>query len=40
MREIARKTIISVVEALGPTYLPFVVKEMKAMLSKGYQVAD
>uniref|UniRef100_F1KPR6 Small subunit processome component 20 n=1 Tax=Ascaris suum TaxID=6253 RepID=F1KPR6_ASCSU len=38
VREVARKTVISVVEALGPKYLPFVVKEMKAILSKGYQV--
>lgn len=40
MREVARKTVISVVEALGPKYLPFVVKEMKAILSKGYQVTS
>uniref|UniRef100_A0A915BRI6 DRIM domain-containing protein n=1 Tax=Parascaris univalens TaxID=6257 RepID=A0A915BRI6_PARUN len=38
VREVARKTIISVVEALGPKYLPFVVREMKAILSRGYQV--
>uniref|UniRef100_A0A0M3JB44 Small subunit processome component 20 homolog (inferred by orthology to a human protein) n=1 Tax=Anisakis simplex TaxID=6269 RepID=A0A0M3JB44_ANISI len=38
VREVARKTIISVVEALGPKYLPFVVKEMKMILNKGYQV--
>uniref|UniRef100_A0A183VFV9 DUF6700 domain-containing protein n=1 Tax=Toxocara canis TaxID=6265 RepID=A0A183VFV9_TOXCA len=38
VREVALKTIISVVQALGPKYLPFVIREMKMILNKGYQV--
>uniref|UniRef100_A0A914X119 Small subunit processome component 20 homolog n=1 Tax=Plectus sambesii TaxID=2011161 RepID=A0A914X119_9BILA len=38
VRDSARKTLVAVVDALGPKYLPFVIKELKSTLSKGYQI--
>ena len=34
----ARDTLIKVTQSLGPKYVPYVVKEMKDTLTKGYQV--
>lgn len=28
----------SIVQALGPRYLPFVIKEMRQLMQKGYQI--
>ncbi|TMS35860.1 hypothetical protein L596_003161 [Steinernema carpocapsae] len=38
VREVARKTMISVLQVLGTVYLPFVIREMKQIMNKGYQV--
>ncbi|KAK0395895.1 hypothetical protein QR680_001477 [Steinernema hermaphroditum] len=38
VREVARKTMVSALKALGAEYLPFVIKEMKQIMNKGYQV--
>ena len=37
-RDVARDTLIKVTQSLGPKYVPYVVKEMKDTLTKGYQV--
>ena len=34
----ARETVIKMTQSLGPSYVPYVVKEMKDALTKGYQV--
>ncbi|XP_066447495.1 small subunit processome component 20 homolog [Eleutherodactylus coqui] len=38
IRDIARNTLIKILETLGPSYLHYVVKEMQSALVKGYQV--
>lgn len=38
IRTIARNTLVRAVETIGPTYLPFIIKEMRAVLTRGYQV--
>ncbi|XP_075065353.1 small subunit processome component 20 homolog [Mixophyes fleayi] len=38
VRDIARNTLIKILETLGPRYLHYIVKEMKTVLVKGYQV--
>uniref|UniRef100_A0A1I7YZH6 DRIM domain-containing protein n=1 Tax=Steinernema glaseri TaxID=37863 RepID=A0A1I7YZH6_9BILA len=38
VREVARKTMITVLQVLGAEYLPFVIREMKQIMRKGYQV--
>uniref|UniRef100_A0A915DUY4 Small subunit processome component 20 homolog n=1 Tax=Ditylenchus dipsaci TaxID=166011 RepID=A0A915DUY4_9BILA len=38
VRQDARKIMGQVVEVLGPSYLPFIIKEMKQTMNKGYQV--
>lgn len=38
VRQSARKTMENVVQALGPKFLPFVVKELKESMDKGFQV--
>ncbi|XP_063786087.1 small subunit processome component 20 homolog [Pseudophryne corroboree] len=38
IRDIARNTLIKILESLGPRYLHYIVKEMKTVLVKGYQV--
>ena len=37
-RDVARETVIKMTQSLGPSYVPYVVKEMKDALTKGYQV--
>lgn len=37
-RDVARETLIKMTQSLGPKYVPYVVKEMKDTLTKGYQV--
>lgn len=38
IRDIARNTLIKIIETLGPRYLHYVLKEMQTVLVKGYQV--
>lgn len=38
IRDIARNTLIKIMETLGPHYLQYVLKEMQTVLVKGYQV--
>lgn len=38
IRQSARKIMESIVQVLGTKYLPFVIKEMRQLMSKGYQV--
>ncbi|XP_063164718.1 small subunit processome component 20 homolog [Candoia aspera] len=38
IRDIARNTLIKIMEALGPQYLQYVLKEMESTLVSGYQV--
>ncbi|CAH2277583.1 small subunit processome component 20 homolog [Pelobates cultripes] len=38
IRDIARNTLIKIIETLGARYLHYVLKEMQAVLVKGYQV--
>ncbi|KAJ1163535.1 hypothetical protein NDU88_003993 [Pleurodeles waltl] len=38
IRDIARNTLIKIMETLGPVYLQYVLKEMQTVLVKGYQV--
>ncbi|XP_056430567.1 small subunit processome component 20 homolog isoform X2 [Hyla sarda] len=38
IRDIARNTLIKIIETLGPCYLHYVLKEMQTVLVKGYQV--
>ncbi|XP_075712813.1 small subunit processome component 20 homolog [Rhinoderma darwinii] len=38
IRDIARNTLIKILETLGPRYLHYVLKEMQNVLVKGYQV--
>ena len=38
VRDIARDTLIKMAAALGPSYLPYIIREMKELLTRGYQV--
>lgn len=38
IRDLARNTLIKILETLGPRYLHYVLKEMQTVLVKGYQV--
>lgn len=38
VRETARKVGVQVCECLGPRYLPVIIKEMKLIMKKGFQV--
>lgn len=38
VREAAGKTLIEIAKTLGPKYLPFIVREMKQNMKKGFQV--
>ncbi|CAD6199921.1 unnamed protein product [Caenorhabditis auriculariae] len=38
VRESARKIAIQVSEVLGPKYLPFIIREMQLVMTKGFQV--
>ncbi|XP_025097744.1 small subunit processome component 20 homolog [Pomacea canaliculata] len=38
IRIIARDTLVKIALALGPRFLPFIVKEMRSVLTKGYQL--
>ncbi|XP_043943711.1 small subunit processome component 20 homolog [Protopterus annectens] len=38
IRDIARNTLIKIVETLGPHYLKYILNEMQSALVKGYQV--
>lgn len=39
IRIIARDTLVKIALALGPRFLPFIVKEMRSVLTKGYQAS-
>ncbi|XP_067855315.1 small subunit processome component 20 homolog [Heptranchias perlo] len=38
IRDVARNTLTKIIEALGPGYLLYLLKEMQSALTKGYQV--
>ena len=38
VRDAARDTLVKMASALGPAYLPYIFKEMKDLLTRGYQV--
>ena len=38
IRTTARDTLVKAVQSIGPKYLPFVIKEMKQALTRGYQL--
>ena len=38
VRDTARETLVNIASSLGPEYFPFVLKEMKSVLQRGYQV--
>ncbi|KAJ8006735.1 hypothetical protein DPEC_G00110300 [Dallia pectoralis] len=38
VRDVARNTLIKIIETLGVKYLQYLLKEMKSILVKGYQV--
>uniref|UniRef100_A0A670XP62 UTP20 small subunit processome component n=1 Tax=Pseudonaja textilis TaxID=8673 RepID=A0A670XP62_PSETE len=38
IRDVARNTLMKIIEALGPQYLQYVLKEMMSILVTGYQV--
>ncbi|KAM9311073.1 small subunit processome component 20 homolog [Gastrophryne carolinensis] len=38
IRDVARNTLIKIIETLGPRYLHYLLKEMQNVLVKGYQV--
>ena len=40
VRDVARDTLVKMAATLGPTFLPYVFKEMKDLLTRGYQVAE
>ena len=35
----ARDTLVKLAQSLGPSYVPYIVKDMKETLTKGYQVS-
>ncbi|GAB6033711.1 U3 snoRNP protein [Chamberlinius hualienensis] len=38
IRNVARSTLVNIMDSLGAKYLPFVIKEMRQLLTRGYQV--
>ncbi|KAK7480717.1 hypothetical protein BaRGS_00028085, partial [Batillaria attramentaria] len=38
IRMTARDTLVKAVQSLGPRFLPFIIKEMRAVLTRGYQL--
>ena len=38
VRDAARHTLLKMTQSLGVKYFPYIVKEMKQALTKGYQV--
>lgn len=38
IRDVARNTLIKIIEALGHRYLQYLLREMQGVLVKGYQV--
>ena len=38
VRDVARDTLVKMAAALGPSYLPYIIREMKDLLTRGYQV--
>ncbi|XP_065052935.1 small subunit processome component 20 homolog isoform X2 [Rhopilema esculentum] len=38
VRETARETLVHIASSLGPEYFPYVLKEMKSTLQRGYQL--
>ena len=38
VRDAGRNTLVKMAGALGPKYVHYIVKEMKAMLTRGYMV--
>lgn len=38
VRDVARDTLVRMAAALGPSYLPYIIREMKDLLTRGYQV--
>ena len=38
VRDTARETLVDIASSLGPEYFSFVLKEMKSVLQRGYQV--
>ncbi|KAJ1366903.1 hypothetical protein KIN20_027693 [Parelaphostrongylus tenuis] len=38
VRDNARKVVVQVCESLGPRYLPVIIKEMKLIMTKGFQL--
>lgn len=38
IRDVARGTLVKIIEALGYRYLQYLLKEMQGILVKGYQV--
>lgn len=40
IRDVARGTLVKIIETLGFRYLQYLLKEMQSVLVKGYQVTD
>lgn len=40
VRDVARGTLVKIVETLGCRYLQYLLKEMQGILVKGYQVKN
>ena len=40
MRDAARDTLVRMAAALGESFLPYIIKEMKDLLTRGYQVRN
>ena len=38
VRDVARNTLVKMVVSLGPSFLSFVISELKHLLNKGFQV--
>lgn len=38
IRDVARGTLVKIIETLGCRYLQYLLKEMQSVLVKGYQV--
>lgn len=38
VRDVARETLVKMATILGSRYLQYVIKEMKELLTRGYQV--
>lgn len=39
IRDVARNTLIKIIQTLGSRYLQYLLKEMQGVLVKGYQVS-